>query len=82
MHDQYLPTYSWEEAYNTIVYIHNRIPHAILEEKTPGQVFTAEKEDISHLRIFGCPIYIHVLKEKRKNMEPFGKKETFVGYSK
>jgi hypothetical protein len=34
------------------------------------------------LRIFGSPIYIHIPKEKRSKLEPFGKKGTFVGYSK
>ena len=26
-------------------------------------------------------MYIHIPKEKRTNMEPYGKKETFVGYN-
>jgi hypothetical protein len=33
------------------------------------------------LRIFGCPVYIHVPKDKRKKLEPSGKKGIFVGYS-
>jgi hypothetical protein len=33
------------------------------------------------LRIFGCLIYIHVPKDKRKKLEPSGKKGIFVGYS-
>jgi hypothetical protein len=36
---------------------------------------------VDHLRIFGSPVYIHILKEKRTNLEPSGKKGTFVGYS-
>ena len=39
------------------------------------------KPDISHLRIFGCSVYIHIPKEKRSKLEPSGKKGTFVGYS-
>ena len=39
------------------------------------------KLDVSHLRIFGCLVYIHVPKEKRSKLEPSGKKGTFVGYS-
>jgi hypothetical protein len=31
--------------------------------------------------IFGCPLYIHAPKEKRKNVEPSGEKGVFVGYS-
>jgi len=33
------------------------------------------------LRSFGCPICVHVPKEKRTKLEPFGKKGIFVGYS-
>ena len=33
------------------------------------------------MRIFGTPVYIHVLKEKRDKLEPLGKKGIFVGYS-
>ena len=56
MHDQYLSTSLWENSTITTVYIQNRIPHAIMEEKTLEEVFTAEKIDISHLRIFGIPV--------------------------
>ena len=33
------------------------------------------------MRIFGTPVYVHVPKEKRAKLEPFGKKGLFVGYS-
>jgi hypothetical protein len=33
------------------------------------------------LRIFGCPVYIHVPKEKIKKLEPSGKKGIFIEYS-
>ena len=70
MCDQDLPTSLWEEAPNTTIYIKNIRSHAILGEKTHGEVFTGEKLDVGHLNIFNCPIYIHVAKEKRKNMDP------------
>jgi hypothetical protein len=52
-----------------------------LGNKTREEVFTGKKLEISHLRIFGCPVFIHVPKEKRTKLEPSGKKGTFVGYS-
>ena len=81
LHDQHLYSYLWEEATSTIVYIHNKIMHVVLDEKTHEEVFTGEKPDISHLWIFGCPLHIHIPKEKRTKMEPYGKKGAFVGYS-
>jgi hypothetical protein len=69
------------EATRTAVYIQNRIPHAILGEKTSKEASTSEYLEVGHLMIFGCRVYIHVPKEKRTKMEPSGKKGIFVGYS-
>ena len=44
-------------------------------------MFTSENLDISHLQIFGCPIYVHIPREKRTKIEPSGNKGTFVGYN-
>jgi hypothetical protein len=81
MFDQDLPNYLWAEATSTVMYIKNRCPHAKLKEKTPEEVFLGIKPEVGNLRIFGCPVYIHVPKENRTKMEPSGKKGVFVGYS-
>jgi transposase InsO family protein len=81
MFHQDLPNSLWEEATSTAMYIHNRCPHAILKEKTLEEVFSRTKPEVGHLRIIGCPVYIHVPKEKRTKMEHSGKKGIFVGYS-
>jgi transposase InsO family protein len=70
MFDQDLPNSLWAEASSTAVYILNRCPHAILKDKTPEEVFSGIKPEVGHLRIFGCPVYIRVPKEKRTKMEP------------
>jgi hypothetical protein len=80
MHDQDLPSSLWKEATGTIVYIQNRCPHFLLWDKNPKEMFTGEKPAVGHLRIFGCPMYIHVPMEKRSKLELFEKKGTFVGY--
>ena len=49
--------------------------------KTRLEVFSGKKLEVSHLRIFGCPFYIHNPKEKRTKLDPSGKKGVFVGYS-
>ena len=63
------------------MYVQNGCPHQALEFKTPKEVFTNKKHDVSHFRIFGCPIYFHVPKERRTKLDASGKKGTFVGYS-
>ena len=52
-----------------------------LRDKNLEEVFTKVKPNISHLRISGCPVYIHVPKEKRTKLEPSGRKGIFVEYS-
>ena len=79
--DQNLEYDLWAEASCTTVYIQNKSPHSYLKDKTPEEVFTKVKPNISHLRIFGCPVYIHVPKETRTKLKPSGRKGTFVGYS-
>ena len=44
-------------------------------------MFTGEKIEVNHLRIFGCPVCIHIPKEKRTKLDPLGKKGIFVGYN-
>ena len=80
MCDQDLPASLWVEVASIAVYIHSMCHHAILDQNTPEEVFTGEKPDVRHLRVFGCPIYAHVLKEKITKMEPSGKKGIFIGY--
>ena len=35
---------------------------------------------MSHLKTFGCPVYVHIPKEKRTKLDPYRKKGIFVGY--
>jgi hypothetical protein len=39
------------------------------------------KPEVGHLCIFGCPVYIHVPKEKRTKIDPSGIMGSFVGYN-
>jgi len=58
----------WVEACNTTVYLQNRSPHKILEDKTLEEAFTCKRPEIGHLRIFCCLVYIHILVEKRTKL--------------
>jgi hypothetical protein len=80
IHDQDLPMCLWAEATMAAVYVQNRLSHSALGLKTPEEMFTGKKPEVSHLKIFGCPVFIHVPKEKRNKLDPSGKKGIFVGY--
>ena len=74
IHDQDIPMYLWEEVAIIVVYVHNRISHSALGNKTPEEIFFNERPEVSHLNSFGCPVYIHIPKEKISKLDPSGKK--------
>ena len=43
LHDQDLPIHLWAEATRTSVYVQNRIPHRVLENKTLEEVLSGKK---------------------------------------
>ena len=80
IHDKYLPIHPWDEEARTIVYVQNILSHSALGFKTPEEMYTGKKPEVSHLNIFGCQVYVHIPKEKRTKLDPSGKKGIFVGY--
>jgi IS30 family transposase len=81
LNDQGLSMFLWGEAIMMAIYVQNKIPHHILKDMTPEEAFSGKKPKIENLRIFGCPVYSHIPKDKRNKLEPLGKKGVFVGYS-
>ena len=79
--DQGLPLFLWVEAYKTAVYIQNRCHHIALGRKTPEEVFTSIRPDVSHIHIFGSVFYCQVHADTRKKLDPYGEKGLLVGYS-
>ena len=80
IYDQDLPMHLWAEVARTVVYVHNRIYHSAFGFKTLEEVFIGNKPEVSHLKIFGFLVYIHIPKEKRTKLDPSRKKGIFVGY--
>ena len=76
--DQGLPLFLWVEAYRTVVYIENRCPNIALGRKTPEEVFTCTRPNVSHIRIFGSVCYCHVHADTRKKLDPSGEKGLLV----
>jgi hypothetical protein len=80
IHDQDLPLHLWEEATRTTVYVQNKLSHSALGFKTPEEMFSGKKPEVIHLKIFGCPVFVHIPKEKRTKLDPSRNKGIFVGY--
>lgn len=56
----------WAEACNMACHVINRSVCASLVNKTPEEVWTGRKVDVSHLRIFGTPVMVHIPKQTRR----------------
>ena len=56
------------------MHVQNHTPHRVLKNKTPEEVFSGKKPEVIHLKIFNFPVYIHIPKEKRTNLDPSGRK--------
>jgi hypothetical protein len=81
LHDQGLPMHLWAEACNTMVYVQKRCPHRVPSMSTPEEAFTSKKPDVSHFKIFGSFVYVHVTKNARKKLESSFEVWIFVGYT-
>jgi hypothetical protein len=78
--DAGLPKAYWAEAVSTAVYLINRTPTRVLNFKTPEEVWTGRKPDISHLKIFGCKAMVYVPKPLRLKWDSPTRDAIFIGY--
>ena len=63
----------------TACYFVNKSPSSALEDKTPHKVWIGKKLSLSHLRVFGCDVYVHVPKEKRTKLDSKSKGAYLLG---
>eukprot|EP00873_Tetraselmis_striata_P022505 jgi/Tetstr1/442769/TSEL_030855.t2 len=73
-----LPTPYWQFAMATAVYLHNRTPRST--GAAPMSIVAAAAPDLSHLRVFGCPAYVHQQRAQRIKSDPSARLDIFVGY--
>ena len=71
--DANLPNKFWAEAIATAAYLFNRSPKKCLGERTPEELWTNKKPDLSNLQVFYCRAAVYTPEHKRKKMDPAGK---------
>jgi transposase InsO family protein len=81
LNEKNLPNYFWAEVIAIVVYIMNRTPTTTVHGMICEEKFTSKKPDVSHLKVFSCITYVHVLDEKRSKLDPKAEKCIFIGYS-
>ena len=60
LHESCLPAMLWSEALASLVHVWNRCPTDTVDGVTPFELWHGHKLDVSYLRIWGCPAYVHV----------------------
>jgi hypothetical protein len=62
------------------VRVRNRV-HSGGAGGVPFSLATARRADLSSMRVFGCPAYVHVDKSQRRKLDNCAWKGVFVGYA-
>ncbi|XP_048481491.1 uncharacterized protein LOC105390889 [Plutella xylostella] len=75
-----LPKKFWAEAISTAAYVTNRSPTKSLDYKTPEEIWTGKRPDVSSMKVFGCKAMMHVPKERRLKWDSKSKEVIFLGY--
>jgi hypothetical protein len=70
----------WAEAVSTAAYIKNRLPSRALPNTTPFERWTRKKDDISHLRTFGCLAFAWIHGDLSKKLDNHANKCVLLGY--
>jgi hypothetical protein len=63
-----------------MVYLRNRSPARENSGITPLERIIGDKPDLTHLKVFGCPVSIAVPKEKWKKWDDHSRMGYMVGY--
>jgi transposase InsO family protein len=64
----------WPEAVATAAYIVNRSPTKSVNGKTPIEMWTGKKPNLSNMKIFGSEVMVQVPKEKRQKWDSKSRK--------
>lgn len=80
LYDADLSKQFWAEALATAAYVVNRSPTKSIDGKTPMEMWSGKKPNLSNLRIFGSEVMVQVPKEKRQKWDSKSRNLIFVGY--
>ncbi|WJX18783.1 hypothetical protein P8452_08547 [Trifolium repens] len=75
-----LPKELWGEAVSTATYTLNMCPTKRLNGVTPEEIWSGNKPNVSHMRVFGSLAYRHVPDQLRKKLDDKSTMMILVGY--
>lgn len=65
----------------TTTYLINKIPSAVIGNKTPFEVLYGKTQEYNHLKTFKCLAFASILTSNRHKFDVRAKKCIFTGYS-
>jgi hypothetical protein len=71
----------WAEVLQKSIYILNICPTNAVFNLTPKKACSRHKPSAAHMKVFGCIVYAHVLKEKRRKLDDKSVECIFIGYN-
>jgi hypothetical protein len=71
----------WAEAVQIAVYILNRSPTKVVQNKTPFEAWHKQKPMVNQFKVFGCIAYAHIPSQEREKFDEKGEKYIFIRYS-
>ena len=75
-----LPKSFWGKVVNTVVYLINGSPSILLDFDIPQKCWIGKDVSYSHLKVFGCKVFMHVPKEERSKLDDKATLCIFIGY--
>ena len=75
-----LPSFLWDEAVAHANYLRNRVGTGALVDRTPYEAWFGVKPNVSHLREFGCDVWVLDETLNLSKLKPKARKMVFVGF--
>ena len=70
----------WIYAVKAKLHTYNITPIKWADYKTSKELWSGKKLNISHLWVFGCLAWVHILKKRRHKLDPKSQEMIFIGY--
>jgi histone deacetylase 1/2 len=76
-----MPLKYWDEGFLMVIYLINRLPRKVIQNKTPTEHLFQTPPDYSFLRTFGCAVWPNLRPYNQRKLQFRSMQCVFLGYS-